>query len=435
VEIFGRVKRMLLGDDVGLGKTVQSMGHLLDSKNLPGIVVMPSHLQFQWAGMIQKFTNLTTHTIKGRKAYGLPEAEVYLLKYSCLQGDWINVFQDTPPKTLIMDEVQEIRRRESIKHQVCKKIADLSESVLGLTATPIYNYGMEIFNIYDVIKPDALGNEEAFRREWCGYGDRVGNPEALGSFLRSNHLFLRRTDDETPKENKIVHTVDFDREAIEKIQKRAEVLAQKVMGGKFVERGRAARDLDMMVRHATGVSKAKHVADYVKILLKNGDPVLLAGWHRDVYDIWLEQLKEFNPLMYTGTESQKKKDATKEAFIRGESNLMIISLRSGAGLDGLQYSKCKHVVIGELDWSPGIHKQLIGRLIRDGQDSQVTAIFLVSDSGSDPVITEILGIKASQAEGIVNPFASVAPKHSDDSKMKKLAELYYKQGTLFKEQV
>src|SRR5579884_3848269 len=43
-----------------------------------------------------------------------------------------------------------------------------------------------------------------------------------------------------------------------------------------------------------------------------------------------------------------------------------MSLRSGAGLDGLQ-EDCTVGVFGELDWSPEQHRQCIGRLDRDGQ--------------------------------------------------------------------
>jgi hypothetical protein len=73
-----------------------------------------------------------------------------------------------------------------------------------------------------------------------------------------------------------------------------------------------------------------------------------------------------------------------------------MSLRSGAGLDGLQ-KRCSTMVFGELDWSPGVHHQCIGRLDREGQEQPVTAMFLVCDDGSDPPMMEVLGLKAAAA--------------------------------------
>src|ERR1043165_5129308 len=60
-------------------------------------------------------------------------------------------------------------------------------------------------------------------------------------------------------------------------------------------------------------------------------------------------------------------------------------------------------VDGELDWSPQVHKQCIGRLNRDAQESPVTAVYLHAAGGSDPVILQTLGVKRAQSEGIINP--------------------------------
>jgi hypothetical protein len=57
------------------------------------------------------------------------------------------------------------------------------------------------------------------------------------------------------------------------------------------------------MRQATGIAKAPYVAEFVRLLLDSEQKVLLFGWHREVYNIWLHALREFKPLLYTGTES------------------------------------------------------------------------------------------------------------------------------------
>jgi hypothetical protein len=161
----------------------------------------------------------------------------------------------------------------------------------------------------------------------------------------------------------------------------------------------------------------------VRVLLEAGVPVLLAGWHREVYDIWLEDLAEFRPAMYTGSETAAQKNKTKQSFINGDTDLLILSLRSGAGLDGLQ-RRGSTVVFGELDWSPQVHKQVIGRLRRPGQTRQVDAIYLHSNFGSDPLMIEVLGVKASQARNIVDPLAGAEMVFSDHSRIQALAQMY-----------
>lgn len=426
VEVYMKCKRILIGDDVGLGKTVIGILSCLNKETLPCVAVVQTHLPKQWKSAVEMFTNLNVHIIKGTKPYDLPPADIYITKYSCLSG-WVNVFEKGIFKSVIFDEVQELRHSSSQRYEAAAALSNNVEYCLGLSATPIYNYGDEIFNVLNIIKPHCLGSKASFDREWCGYGKQVLDPKALGTYLRENFLMLRRTradvGRELPPINKIVHTVGYNESSVQDAEKIAKQLAIKVTSGSFMERGQAARELDIFLRQMTGVSKATEVAAYVRMLLENGEPIVLAGWHRECYDIWMRELAEFKPVMFTGSESPAQKEESKRKFIDGETNLFIISLRSGVGLDGLQ-KRSNIVVIGELDWSPQVHLQLIGRLDRDGQQQQVTAIYLVSEFGSDPLIIDMLGIKSSQSHNIINPLTAVAEQHSDDSRIKLLAEKY-----------
>lgn len=429
-DTYMKVKRLLLGDDLGLGKTLTAILSFMQPQTLPAMVVMQTHMTKQWKiEGIEKFTDLKTHIIKGTRPYSLPEADVYIMKYSCVAG-WVDIYSTGFFKSVVFDECQELRIDSSKKYQASQALANGVDYCIGMSATPVYNFGDEIFNILNLINPGCLGERHDFLREWGsphGQHFKINNPQALGSYLRERFLMLRRTRKEVGRElppvNKIIHTVAFDEKEVQKTQALARALAMKVVSGSFVERGEAARELDMLARLTTGVSKAVYVAEYVKILLDNDEPVVLAGWHRDVYEIWLRELADYNPVMFTGSESTSQKDHAKASFMAGETNLFIISLRSGPGLDGLQH-RCKTVVVGELDWSPKVHDQLIGRVDRDGQKEQVTAIFLVSDEGSDPVIINLLGLKSSQSHGIIDPLTSPSEQFSDESRIKILAQNY-----------
>lgn len=430
-ELFLLRKRLLIGDDLGLGKTLIGIIAALKPALRPAIIVCQTHLPGQWKEQIEEFTNLNVHIIKGTKPYSLDtiNADVYIITYSKLAG-WVNVFTTGFFKYACFDETQELRRHESNRYAAAQTLSNNVEYCMGLSATPIYNYGDEIYNVLDCLNPRCLGRRDDFLREWATkYGTTIEDPKALGTYLREQFLMLRRTradvGRELPPVNKIIHTIEYDETASNDKKEETRKLATKVLSGSFIERGQAARELDIMMRMYTGIGKAVGVANYVRMLLESGEPVVLAGWHRAVYDIWMEQLKEYNPVLYTGTESPGQKEASKAAFINGETNLFIISLRSGVGLDGLQ-KRCKMIVIGELDWSPKVHEQLIGRVDRDGQDDQVTAIYLVCDEGSDPLVINILGLKGSQSHGIMNPLQAVQEAFTDESRIKLLAEEFLK---------
>ncbi len=225
----------------------------------------------------------------------------------------------------------------------------------------------------------------------------------------------------------MVESVAHDAARLASVEDLARELALRATTGSFEERGQAVRELDMRLRMETGIAKAPYVATYVRMLVEaTGQPVILFGWHREVYSIWLEALSDLGCVMYTGSESAAQKNQSQQGFLAGEAKVFIMSLRSGAGLDGLQRvaSTC---VFGELDWSPAMHDQCIGRLNREGQrcwPERVNAIFLVADDGADPPMMEVLGIKASQAHHIVD--AGMGPQRvvSDRSPIEKLIARY-----------
>lgn len=433
-EIIQRTKVGICGDDVGLGKTYTGITAICDERFLPAAIVVQTHSQKQWEEKIVEFSFLSTHIIKTKKPYNLPSADTYIFRYSQIEG-WVNFFETGYFKAVVFDEIQELRTGiQSGKGSAASVLCHYADMKLGMSASPMYNYPIEIWNIFDILSPGCLFTPEEFLREWTttNYYDKnqkalCSDPKALGSYLRERFLLVRRTREdvgrELPPKSTIVHTVDYDKTAVQDFDNMLKMLAEKTLySDSFNERGIAARELDMRTRQVTGVSKARYVAEFVRILLDNDEPVILVGWHREVYRIWQQQLKEYNPLLYTGSETIKQKEDTKTAFINGETKLLILSLRSGVGIDGFQFTNCSTVVFGELDWSPEVHKQVSGRLWRDGQEKKVMEIFLISDYGSDPLIVDLLGIKASQANSILNPYQSVTEANYDDSRLKLLAK-------------
>jgi hypothetical protein len=170
------------------------------------------------------------------------------------------------------------------------------------------------------------------------------------------------------------------------------------------------------------------VADFVKLLLESEKNIVLFGWHREVYRIWGEALADFSPVMFTGSESVTQKQESLDKFKSGKSRVLMMSLRAGAGVDGLQ-GVCRTVVFGELDWSAGVHEQNAGRVHRDGQPDSVAAYYLISNYGADPVMVDVLGIKKAQLEGVRDPEASLVEKLdvTPGDHIKRLAEHYLNQ--------
>jgi SNF2 family DNA or RNA helicase len=437
----------LLADDLGLGKTVSAICGMVEQGNLPVLVVCPAHLPRQWAAMIKRFAPaLSTHILKKGTPYDLtpkrrkptgqadllpPDLpDVIITSYHKLRG-WAETLAGVA-QYVVFDECQALRSPGTGIHVAATYVASRARRRLGLSATPIYNYGHEFHHVISVLAPDCLGDYSEFIREWCtaeaGGKARLSDAKEFGAYLRREGIMLRRTradvGRELPELSKIIHEVEADSAALDALKSDAVALAKIVLRHNEQFRGekmQAAGEFDALMRQATGIAKAPYVAEFVKLLLDSGEPIVLFGWHRAVYGIWMEALASFNPVMYTGSESANQKAEAIGAFLSGEARVLIMSLRSGAGVDGLQ-GYCNTVVFGELDWSPGVHEQCVGRVHRDGQDAPCAAYFLLSDSGADPIMAEVLGVKREQIESVRNPDSALAERiNTGENNIQRLA--------------
>jgi len=428
-EMLGIRGGLLLADDVGLGKSVSGIAAMLHPNRLPALVVCDTQLPGQWAGYLRRFApDLRVHVIRSGKPYPLIKGprqrmadlwpdripDVIVINYHKLRT-WAEVLKPLI-RYVVFDECQALRRPGSLLNDAARHVAEGAAARMGLSATPIYNYGSEFFHVIDVLIPGALGTHDEFLREWCGEDQRLKDSKAFGAYLRREGIMLRRTRKDVGRElpalTKVGHEIEANPEALARIKGNAIALARVILANNERYKGekmQAAGEFDSLMRQATGVAKAPFVAEFVRMLVESGEPVVLFGWHREVYSIWMEQLADLNPVLYTGSESPVQKQAAKDAFCEGRSKVLIISLRSGAGLDGLQHV-CSTVVVGELDWSPGVIEQCIGRVYRDGQCKPVMAYFLLASEGSDPVVADVLGIKREQIEGVRNPSIGMAER-------------------------
>lgn len=432
---------LLLADDVGLGKSVAGIAAMLHPGRLPAVVVCDTHLPRQWAGYLHRFApDLRVHVVRSGQPYPLIKAprqritdlwpdrlpDVIVINYHKLRG-WAETLKPLV-RFVVFDECQALRHPGTLINSAAKHVAGGATACMGLSATPIYNYGAEFFHVVDVLIPGCLGTYDEFLREWCSHEQRLKDSREFGAYLRREGIMLRRTREDVGRElpalTKVGHEIEVDTDALTRIKGDAIALARVILANNERYRGEkmhAAGEFDMLMRQATGVAKAPYVAEFVRMLVESGEPVVLFGWHREVYSIWMELLADLDPLLYTGSESATQKQTAKDAFCAGKSKLLIISLRSGAGLDELQ-NVCSTVVIGELDWSPGVLEQCIGRVYRDGQKKPVMAYYLLSSEGSDPIIADVLGIKREQIEGVRNPSVGMAERaDAGENQIRRLA--------------
>ena len=394
-------RRCLLADEMGLGKTVQALAFLATTAAYPAVLVAPPHLIRNLQREIERFlgNGVRVHVIRGLKPYPLPEAEIYVIHYLLLRG-WKEVLPELSFRTVIFDEVQELRHNGTGKYSAASLLSEACENAIGLSGTPIYNQGGEIWNVVNILDFHFLGDWESFSREWCyGYNSAiVAKPELLGEHLRREGLMLRRLKSDVLTElapkRRLVQEIDWDDAVYRELM--APVAEQLKLLRATDDPSRRALIEDAICqqqRQATGVAKAPFVCAFVRALVESGEKVLLMAHHHAVMDIYKRELKALKPGFITGRENDRQKETSVDAFMAGRTDLLCISLRSASGLN-LQRATC--VVFGELDWSPAVHSQAEDRAHRIGQQDSLLCYYLVSPRGSDRDMQDALGLKVSQ---------------------------------------
>ena len=410
-------RRCLLADEMGLGKTVQALAFLATTAAYPAILVVPPHLIRNWQREVERFLSpdgrLRVHVIRGLKPYALPEADIYIIHYLLLRG-WKDVLPAQGFRTVIFDEMQELRRNGTGKYSAASLLSESCENCIGLSGTPIYNQGGEIWNVVNIIDFHFLGDWESFSREWCyGYNTAVvAKPELLGEYLRSEGLMLRRLKADVlaqlPAKRRLVQEIDWDDTVYRELMKPVAANLQLLRATDDPARRAIIEDaISQQQRQATGIAKAPFVCAFVRALVEAGEKVLLMAHHHAVMDIYKRELKSLRPRFITGRETDRQKDDAASAFMEGKTDLLCISLRSASGLN-LQRASC--VVFGELDWSPAVHSQAEDRAHRIGQQDSLLCYYLVSPNGSDRDMQDALGLKVSQFVAIMGD----APQTRED---------------------
>ena len=419
----------LLADEMGLGKTVQTLSYVATEKQtFPVLVVAPLVTLNNWEREIFKFMkkksrngriieseSSTSTIIRTGKSKDLPVTDFYIINYELLYKR-LSDLSKLNIRTIVCDEVHNLRSKTTQKYKAVKKLAALPSLSyrIGLSGTPIFNRGSEIWPIVDILRPGLLGSFKEFCEYFC-YVNEKGKAIVLENKRASlrnelqKHVMLRRKKSDVLKELKdkvrYKEVIDADTDyyfdelgkiwtKLEEEQKNAETAFDK-----SASYHRAIQS----ERQIAGVAKLPHVINFVKNIMEIEESVVVFCHHKVIHKLLHESLSEFSPVSIIGGQSDKLRQDQIDKFQRGESKLMIAGLR--AGNVGINLTRAKYVIFAELDWSPAIHRQAEDRLHRIGQKNTVFAYYLIGNGTLDDHVANILVDKSYEIDSIMDETA------------------------------
>ena len=416
----------LLADEMGLGKTVQTLAYLASEKQaFPALVVAPLVTLNNWQREIEKFmkrksrngrlveNEVPTSTIIRRgKTEELGKFDFYIINYDLLFKR-LNDLSQLDIRTIVCDEVQNLRSKTTKKYDAVKKLTALPSIKyrIGLSGTPIYNRGSEIWPIVDILRPGLLGNFNEFCEYFC-YVNEKGKAIVLKSKRESlrnqlqKHVMLRRRKTDVLKELKdkvrYKEVIDADTNyyfnELDRIWKKLEE-EQKDAESAFDKSSSYQRAIQSE-RQAAGIAKLPHVINFVTNIMEIEESVVVFCHHRSIHNLLHQNLSDFSPVSIIGGQSDKVRQEQIDKFQNGESKLMIAGLR--AGNVGINLHRAKYVIFAELDWSPAIHRQAEDRLHRIGQKNTVFAYYLIGNGTLDNHVANVLVDKSYEIDSIMD---------------------------------
>ena len=175
------VPRMILADEVGLGKTIEAglIIKELRARNLADriLIVTPASLKRQWQVELQSKFNEQFDVMDGdaAKHFGRRGANPFLAKDSIICSLPFAAAKKrqeqilaAPWDLVVFDEAHRVRRTRSSATQayrLAEELRDQTPGLLLLSATPVQLHASELYSLIDLVEPGLFSGLQAYERE------------------------------------------------------------------------------------------------------------------------------------------------------------------------------------------------------------------------------------------------------------------------------
>ncbi len=407
-------KDTLIGDEMGLGKSIQALGFINYLKPKRVVVVCPNTLMFNWENEALKWLvdDYEIWTVKSKKEE-VPSRDmiVVIVNYEKLGGESplkksLNNFD-----VGVYDECHLLKNPSALRSIAILGADGLmarSKRNLFLSGTPVENYPKEIWPLAASIAPVKFGNWWEFAARYCGLhqeqrrgvktwvADGHSHLAELQQKMRTSFMVRRLKKDVMselpPKRRQLIllqdNKIDWSQHPqVQEWKNKYEASYNAAMAKLECARTedefkKCAAELDAVTgiafekmsefRHQSALAKLGPCLEFVENLMNSGlEKLVIFAHHRDVLEKTYDKFKSDAVLVYG--DSKNRGDSV-EQFQNGTKKIFIGQIRT-AGV-GITLTSASTVAFFESDWSPGVVTQAEDRLCRIGQRKMVHVLQL-----------------------------------------------------------
>ena len=386
--------RILLGMEMGTGKTCVSLTYARIEKKRPVVVVCPASVKLNWSKEIKKWMNREEVLIvNGRKPQYFGGVSIIIVNYDILE-DHVPRLLKTKPQILIIDECQYIKSPKALRSKATKKLAESIPAMLALSGTPILQKPSEFWSVLNMLKPEIWSNKMAFMYRYCAPRRKRGdwvfdgatNMVELNSILNDEVMYRVLKKDvlkELPEKTFTVIPFDIDN------QREYKIVEYKLKTTKrWIERVNLAGE----IRKTACEGKMKMALDWISDFIEV-EKLVVFGIHHIVLDAVMKRFGT-KAVRIDGRVPGVKREQLKDKFI-SDSKVRLLAGNMealGVGNDGLQHA-CSNVAIIEFPWIPTWIDQSTDRLHRMGQLNGVMVFYLMAVNTIEERMVDLLDKK------------------------------------------
>lgn len=424
---FGLAKqRILIGDEPGLGKTLQSIGIVDTARAYPCLVICPASLKVNWQREFEKFTHQKALILDNSTAVTWPYLlqlgmqSVAIVNYESLKKYFVLdihrkgktfrlkdvVFNPAIGifKSVIIDESHRVKDASAAQTIFTKGITTGKKYITLLSGTPVVNRPEDLVTQLSILERlGDFGGKTAFTATYS----EGKNLDELSQKLYEECLIRREKKDvlkELPDKTRIDLVVNIsNREEYDTAEKdlRAYLETYTECTDAQIRRKMRMEALVkfMTLRSLSAKGKVKQATEVIADFLTSGKKLIVfCSLHEIVDQLCLQFPKA---VCVTGRDSAINKQAAVDSFQTNPNTQLIVCSIKAAGV-GLTLTAASDVLFIEFPWTYADCCQCEDRAHRIGQKDNVTAYYLTAEHTIDPVLYGIVHKKKDIAAQILN---------------------------------
>ena len=399
----------LLGHEMGLGKTIISLGWLkLHPEIRPVVCVVPASLKINWQREAAKWIGEKALILSGKKPSktALKKATIIIINYDIL-GAWLHTLIEIKPKVLIGDEIHFCKNPKAARTKCFKELQKHVEHFIPMSGTPITNRPNEFYPVLNMLDPREFNSWFRFAQRYCGmkytgFGwDTSGATNTEELFERiNNRLMIRHKKADVlkdlPAKQRFVVPMDINNRAE---YNHADInlisWVKEAFGKGKAEKTAQAEALARFsyLKQLAAEGKREQAINWIKDTLDSNGKLVLMAVHHVMIDYLAEELRNYNPVVVDGRVNQDNRQKAVDRFQNDDTCRVFIGNIKAAGV-GITLTAASNVVFLELGWTPGEMEQAADRIHRIGQVADsVNVWYLVAADTIEEEIAQILDTK------------------------------------------